>query len=276
MAACFREFRLILHRGLDDKGGIILGEDENHLRFPWVSHESAAPSFWCRQREISTIHPMNFYEVLNLHPKASVKEIEEAYFLQARQVHPGAQPNLIEDSEERMNMLNLIRDILLNPERRSQYDAKLQKAEQSASRQSWQGLGWSPPGFHKSWVVLLLAGVILGTALGGSLWFHRQISSPIPPPAFKPAVVSIPPSTFGPAPEASSAVVTDLPIPRANSAKVPAQVIQRGSSLSEIVAMMGDPDQVEENGSQGIKILHYGKLRLILHQDKLVQGLTQP
>ena len=219
---------------------------------------------------------MNFYEALNLHPKSTVKEIEQAYYLLARRVNSNPQDALAEDPEDRLKMLNFIRDILLNPERRSRYDVELQKIGQVAMRKKWLGLNWDWAWSHKSWMVILMAGVLLGAALGGSLWFHRRISTSVAPLPFDPAIISIPPSTFGQAPEVHPVNLSNSPSRQATTSKRPPQVIQKGSSLSEILTMMGNPDRIEEDPSQGIKILHYGNLRLILRQNSLVQGINQP
>ena len=71
---------------------------------------------------------MNFYETLNVAPKATVEEIEQAYRQLARMAHPDFHQGQTEASEDRMNVLNLIRDTLTDPERRARYDAELVKS----------------------------------------------------------------------------------------------------------------------------------------------------
>jgi hypothetical protein len=50
------------------------------------------------------------------------------------------------------------------------------------------------------------------------------------------------------------------------------EVVEFGSSTEQVLRIMGTPDQVEELAAQGIRILHYGKLRLVFKNNKLVPG----
>ena len=60
-------------------------------------------------------------------------------------------------------------------------------------------------------------------------------------------------------------------MPRATKKKGP-EVVEFGSSTEQVLDLMGKPDQVEELPAQGIRILHYGKLRLVFKNNKLVPG----
>jgi hypothetical protein len=222
---------------------------------------------------------MNFYEALNLLPKATVEEIEQAYRLLARKVHPDFHPDQADASEDHMKVLNLIRDTLTDPERRARYDAELMKSSphsKTASRHGFRflprpGMAWS----NKQWGLVIVAGILLGLILGSSLWFHRRSSASSSPLPTDQPESSLPLQLPTSAPD-SSPVPSSLMKPAGAYPKLPPQVVQRGSRLNEILQMMGEPDRIEEDSSQNLRILYYGKLRLILRNGQLVQGLTQP
>jgi curved DNA-binding protein CbpA len=65
---------------------------------------------------------MNFYESLGVKPSATASEIHAAYRKKAKQIHPDY--NHKDSAFYEMVELNLIRDTLLNPEKRRQYDAQ--------------------------------------------------------------------------------------------------------------------------------------------------------
>ena len=49
-------------------------------------------------------------------------------------------------------------------------------------------------------------------------------------------------------------------------------MVEFGSTTEQVLHLMGKPDQVEELAAQGIRILHFGKLRLVFKNNKLVPG----
>jgi len=49
-------------------------------------------------------------------------------------------------------------------------------------------------------------------------------------------------------------------------------VVEFGSSTEQVLDLMGKPDQVEELPASGIRVLHYGKLRLVFKNNKLIPG----
>lgn len=65
---------------------------------------------------------MNFYESLGVKPSATTSEIHAAYRRKAKQIHPDY--NHKNSAFYEMVELNLIRDTLLNPEKRRQYDTQ--------------------------------------------------------------------------------------------------------------------------------------------------------
>ena len=222
---------------------------------------------------------MNFYETLNVAPKATVEEIEQAYRQLARMARPDFSQGQAGASEDRMNVLNLIRDTLTDPERRARYDAELANssgASETASHEAIQsnprwGLAWS----SKRWALVIVVGFLLGLILGGSLWLHRwQSASSSSPPIEQPAA-SLPSQLTISVPESLPAAAPPVK-PAVTAPKRPPQVVQQGSSLNEILQMMGNPDRIEEDSSHSLRILHYGKLRLILQNGRLVQGQTVP
>lgn len=226
----------------------------------------------------NTTQPMNFYEALNLAPNATVKEIEQAYRQLARRVHPDFHPDQADASEGRMKVLNLIRDTLTDPERRARYDTELMKSSQNLRTDSLLGIRlnprWRLAWSSKQWAFVLVAGILLGLFLGTSLWFHRKLStsSSLPPHA---PVSSLPLQLSTSTPENMPATAPLLKSV-ATPFRQPPQIVQRGSTLNEILQMMGEPDRVEEDSSHSLRILYYGKLRLILRNGVLVQGLPPP
>lgn len=222
---------------------------------------------------------MNFYEALNLAPKATVEEIEQAYRRLARLVHPDFHPDQADASEDRMKVLNLIRDTLTDPGRRARYDAELMRSGPNSKmfslHASWFKLTWGLAWPSKQWAFVIVAGILFGLILGSSLWSHRRLSTfSSPLPMYKPA--SSPPIQLSSSAPESPPLTAPLMKSVATPFKLPPQVLQRGSSLNEILQMMGEPDRVEEDSSHGLRILYYGKLRLILRNGQLVQGLTLP
>jgi hypothetical protein len=70
------------------------------------------------------------------------------------------------------------------------------------------------------------------------------------------------------APSVSKAPPVAAPVKRRKGP----EVVAFGSSTEQVLDLMGRPDQVEELAPQGIRILHYGKLRLVFKNNKLVPG----
>jgi DnaJ-domain-containing protein 1 len=67
----------------------------------------------------------NPYQVLGLKPDASADEVRAAYRRLAAQIHPDTQPAERKDwAAEQMRVLNAARDLLLDIERRAEYDAR--------------------------------------------------------------------------------------------------------------------------------------------------------
>lgn len=70
---------------------------------------------------------IDYYEILEVSPKASVKVIQNAYRTLAKKWHPdGKSPDFIALSERKMKLLNEAKEVLLNDISREQYDRKLQ------------------------------------------------------------------------------------------------------------------------------------------------------
>ena len=83
---------------------------------------------------------MNFYESLNLAPKANVEEIEQAYRQLARMAHPDFHQGQSAASEDRVKESNLIRDALTDPECRASFDAELLNSSQISKMGSHQAI----------------------------------------------------------------------------------------------------------------------------------------
>jgi curved DNA-binding protein CbpA len=222
---------------------------------------------------------MNFYEALNLSPSATPEEIEDAYRRLARQVHPDLNPEDAARAEARMKLLNQIRVTLTDPAKRAVYDAALKAAGSGNSKTPLPTDAPLSPqtslfGGRRLWLwsgAALLVGAMAGT------W---AILRWVPPHTYVSEIQIA-------SPEESSARPTGLPADQetksagrapfspakpAMSRPKPAQVIQVGSSLEEVVALMGKPDRVEEIPSKGLRFLHYGKLVLTIRNGKMVSG----
>ena len=224
---------------------------------------------------------MNFYEALNLRPEASVEEIEQAYRQLARKVHPDFHPGDNDSAETRMKMLNLIRDTLTDPERRAKYDSELRKSFQVTQKArsviaAWFASGWKQAWSNKPMAIIIAAGVLLGMTLGGGLWFHRRLTVSSTSRQTNLPGTTLPPVPVGSTPAPTTPMSETLAKPAVIPSKPQPRVVQIGSDLSEVLQTMGNPDRVEEDSSRSLKILHYGKLSLVLKNGKLVQGLTQP
>ncbi len=73
-------------------------------------------------------YPRNYYEVLGLSPKATAEEIRNAYIKLAKLHHPDH--NIDNTNDRRMIELNQIYEVLSNPIRKQEYDARF-KPEQT-------------------------------------------------------------------------------------------------------------------------------------------------
>ena len=226
---------------------------------------------------------MNFYEALNLRPDATLEEIEEAYRCLARKVHPDVSPKDPPRAEARMKLLNQIRDTLTDPQRRAAYDAEVQKsAGQGLGSQSFQSNitavekkrvpGWI------LWAVTIVT-LTIGLVIGDVIFVHRSEKIPV---AFKSqkslkteqlrnpskADVSTPQTNHGNKPSNEVQTHNDTQPDQTRKAKV----VQVGSTVQEVTELLGKPDRVEQFPANRSRILHYGKLRLLIQDGKVAQG----
>ncbi len=67
----------------------------------------------------------NYYEFLEIHPKADSKEIRLAYLTKLKEWHPDKNAHRIEEAEEVTKILNHVYYILNDPQRRKHYDRML-------------------------------------------------------------------------------------------------------------------------------------------------------
>ena len=215
---------------------------------------------------------MNFYEALNLPPSATTEEIEEAYRTLARKVHPDLNQHDPTPAEARMKLLNRIRDTLTDPELRVEYDrelaegtdaAKVESAINETLRESRnEALFW------RRVKLMTAGGLAVGLLLGFGSWF-LDLSRKQPQPAVTVASVEAPIPVAAPSLPSLPKPVSVMP--RTTKKKGP-EVVEFGSSTEQVLDLMGKPDQVEELAAQQIRILHYGKLRLVFKNNKLVPG----
>jgi len=215
---------------------------------------------------------MNFYKALNLTPSATTEEIEEAYRTLARKVHPDLNRHDSTPAEARMKLLNRIRETLTDPDRRAKYDldlaegadtARVESAINETLRESRNDVL-----FWRRVKLTTLAGLALGLLLGFGSWFFDLMQSRQPEPS--PAPAAGPVET--PIPAVAPSVPKAAPVPPPVKKRKGPEVVEFGSSTEQVLHLMGRPDQVEELAAQGIRILHYGKLRLVFKNNKLVPG----
>jgi len=215
---------------------------------------------------------MNFYQALNLTPSATTEEIEEAYRTLARKVHPDLNQQDPMPAEARMKLLNQIRDTLTDPDRRAKYDHELAKGADTARVESAinETLRQSRDHvlFWRRVKRMTIAGLALGLLLGLGAWFFDRIQKKQPEPSPAPAVGPVETPIPAVAPSVPKAAPAAPPLKK----KKGPEVVEFGSSTEQVLDMMGTPDQVEELAAQGVRILHYGKLRLVFKNNKLVPG----
>jgi curved DNA-binding protein CbpA len=226
---------------------------------------------------------MNFYEALNLRLDATVDEIEEAYRRLARKVHPDVSPKDLPRAEARMKLLNQIRDTLTDPQRRAAYDADLQEsASPSFGSQTLQSnitavekkrvSGW------KLWAVIVVT-LTISFVVGIVIFVHRGQKTSV---AFDNQGLlknEQPHNQFN----------ANTLIPRANQVNKPsteiqsrihtlpdqrskAKVVQVGSTVQDVLELLGKPDRVEEFPANKSRILYYGKLRFLVQDGRVAQG----
>ena len=216
---------------------------------------------------------MNFYEALNLSPSATTEEIEEAYRMLARKVHPDLNRHDPTPAEARMKLLNRIRDTLTDPELRVEYDRELAKGTDAARVESAinETLRESRNDalFWRRVKLTTAGGLAVGLLLSLGSWFLDLMRSRQPEPAVAATKVEVPIPVAAPS---LPSLPKPVPVmPRMTKKKGP-EVVEFGSSTEQVLDLMGKPDQVEELATQNIRILHYGKLRLVFKNNKLVPG----
>jgi hypothetical protein len=214
---------------------------------------------------------MNFYEALNLTSSATGEQIEDAYRTLARKVHPDLNRADPTPAEARMKLLNHIRDTLTDPDRRAKYDRELAEGAETARVESaiHETLRESRNDalFWRRVKVTTIAGLALGLLLGLGPWIFDFIQQKPPEPPPVPAAPAAPPK-----PAVAPSVPKAAPVaPRVAKKKGP-EVVEFGSSTQQVLEVMGRPDRVEEIAAQDVRVLHYGKLRLVFKSNKLVPG----
>jgi curved DNA-binding protein CbpA len=65
---------------------------------------------------------MNYYELLDVDPKAGPEEIKRAYRVKLKEWHPDINPDRKEEAEEMTKTLNIAYGILSDPEQRKNYN----------------------------------------------------------------------------------------------------------------------------------------------------------
>ena len=68
---------------------------------------------------------MNYYELLDVDPKAELEEIKQAYRKKIKEWHPDINPDRKEEAEEMTKTLNIAYGMLSDPEQRKNYNRML-------------------------------------------------------------------------------------------------------------------------------------------------------
>ena len=83
------------------------------------------------QREKSFHQEFDYYDILEVSPKASIEVIEKAYLVLAKKYHPDTAENMsIADAEEIMKRINEAHEVLSNSILRADYDRQRQYSSQ--------------------------------------------------------------------------------------------------------------------------------------------------
>ena len=79
---------------------------------------------------------MNYYEILEVSPNASVEVIRMAYKAQVKKYHPDNYKDNPQYAEEKMALFNEAYDVLADEDKRKAYDAQLKNERNNASFQN--------------------------------------------------------------------------------------------------------------------------------------------
>jgi curved DNA-binding protein CbpA len=245
---------------------------------------------------------MGYYEILGLRRDASVEEIQQAYRALARKVHPDLHTGDGTRAEDRMKQLNEIRETLSDPLLRSAHDAQMRREDEERARRAAppepasgdvRGVPepsagvpndpfFTPPGRRTSGhrraprpaMALLLVAILC--AMGAALLGRSRFLADWPAP-------KAPVSTAGEA-EPNRATrpkglaSTDLPRTPTQTSRAPESrpgkkgVVKIGSTVAEVMRLLGQPDRTEPGTRPGNVFLVYGQLRLELRNGAVVGG----
>lgn len=249
---------------------------------------------------------MNYYEILGVPVDAPVDEIQQAYRVLARKVHPDLNGGDGGRAEARMKQLNEIRDTLTDPLLRSAYDAELAKQggprgeHAAAPADSVYPPPAAPPASvgrrgHRPFAILrgplrLLAGtsivlrLVLGLVLvGGVLVVTDEVLglSPFQGGVLRRTLRSALDRLGSALPSAQQGATREPappapPRPSAGpsaSKRGPASkgVVKLGSTAAEVIRALGPPDRTEPGG-RGSVYMVYGQLRFELRNGVVVGG----
>jgi len=101
------------------------------------------------------IEYINYYEMFEIDPKASIEETKRAYRNKLKQWHPDKNIERIKEAEEITKVLNHAYSILSNAEQRKKYDRMLRFTKKRNIHQDinddifWEKVGKTSPGFKK-------------------------------------------------------------------------------------------------------------------------------
>jgi curved DNA-binding protein CbpA len=236
---------------------------------------------------------MNYYELLQISPRASAEEVDQAYRRLARKLHPDLNPGDPHGATGRMRELNKIREILTDPEQRARYDEKLagasdeyradfftpvyngkEKYPGNSSRNRERYPMTVKENSRVLVMVLFAAAICLGILLG--YWFHQNQRPVVTP---MPAVESTPTNVkeHGSLPvkpdlEHGRKDISSVPLPPAQTKR--AEVIGPGSTRAEVLKVLGPPKSSKVDPYSNEETLDFGSLQLVLRDGRVRYGTT--
>jgi DnaJ domain len=218
---------------------------------------------------------MTYYEILEVDSNASTEEIERAFRVLARRVHPDLNAGDPGRAGARMKQLNEIRDTLTDPLLRAGYDERLRledrgRQEATTAPASQDAPPRAAPGGFPWIRGALLAGC---AALVGTAIFLASPPSPTaPPPGAAPGEADAAPVLAAPRGPARAPDPPVAPTSSWRPRKGGRGVVRLGSSADDVMRVFGPPDRIDVGKRAGDAVFVYGALRLELRSGRVTGG----
>jgi hypothetical protein len=244
---------------------------------------------------------MNYYEILGVPVDSSTEEIQQAYRATARKVHPDLNREGGRRAEDRMKQLNEIRDTLTDPLLRSAYDANLvregehrRSASQSSGVTAESGpyagrssFGATGPSGHRrahglmAGLILFASAIVVVAALVSRTHYRpttirRDPRPPLEQPVQDLAQVKAAEGTrraqMPVPPPKSGSETTRVSLPATKPSPGQKGLVKIGSTVAEVIRLLGPPDRTEPGSRPGNVFMIYGQLKLELRNGEVVGG----